>query len=256
MIGNIDFSKKQVVIFDLDGTLAISKSPLDSEMSQLIARLLDKYKVIIISGGHLKQFDKQVIKRLSIPDEKFSNFFILPGSGSSMYRFNGKREELIYADKLSPEEKEKIIHAFYYALEKVPFNLPDFPYGERIEDRDIEVTFSALGQSAPVKEKEKWDPTHQRREILIKFLEEKIPEFEIHMGGMTSIDITKKGVNKAYGIRRASEELKIPISNMVFVGDALYKDGNDAPAIESGIEYISVKDVEETKKLIREIIGA
>ncbi len=249
------YANKEVIIFDLDGTLAISKSPIDPDMSNLLGELLEKRKVIIISGGHLKQFDKQVLKHLDFPDEKYQNFFIMPGSGSSMYRFEGRKEQKIYADLLSQEDKGKIYQAFYYALEKVPFNLPDFPYGERIEDRDVEITFSALGQEAPVKEKEGWDPNRKKREILIRFLQEKIPEFEIHMGGMTSVDVTKKGIDKAYGIRKASEELKIPIEKMLFVGDALYKDGNDEPAKKTGIDCIEVKDVDGTKKLIHEIIS-
>ncbi len=248
------YGDKEVVIFDLDGTLAISKSPIDEEMAGLLVELLRRRKVIIISGGHLKQFDKQVIKRMNLTPETFANFFIMPGAGSSMYKFNGNREELIYADLLSQEDKDRIFSAFYYALERAPFNLPDFPYGERIEDRDVEITFSALGQNAPVKEKEKWDPDRRKREILIKFLQDKIPEFEIHMGGMTSIDVTKKGINKAYGIRRASKELGIDIPKMMFVGDALYEGGNDEPAKETGIQCVPVKDIEETKKLIREII--
>mgnify|MGYP003418243795 FL=1 len=249
------YRSKEVFIFDLDGTLAVSKQPLDDEMHDLIDALLDKYKVIIISGGHLKQFDKQVIKHLDLTPERVHNFFIMPGSGSSMYRFNGSREEKIYADLLSPEDKEKIYSAFYYALERAPFNLPEFPFGERIEDRDVEITFSALGQLAPVKEKEKWDPDHRKREILIKFLLEKIPEYEVHMGGMTSIDVTQKGIDKAYGIRKASKELNTPVEKMVFVGDALYEGGNDEPAKKTGIDCIAVKDVEETKKVIREIIS-
>ncbi len=248
------YKNKEVFIFDLDGTLAISKQPLDNETHDLLDAMLEKYKVIIISGGHLKQFDKQVIKHLDLTPERAHNLYIMPGSGSSMYRFSNNKEEKIYADLLSTEDKEKIYSAFYYALERAPFNLPEFPFGERIEDRDVEITFSALGQIAPVKEKEKWDPDHRKREILIKFLLEKIPEFEIHMGGMTSIDVTKKGINKAYGIRRASKELNIPIEKMAFVGDALYDGGNDAPAKETGIDCIAVKDVDETKKLIREIM--
>lgn len=250
----LNYAGKEVFIFDLDGTLAISKQPLDNDMHNLLDSLLEKYKVIIISGGHIKQFDKQVIKHLDLTPDRVKKFFIMPGSGSSMYRFSGSKEEKIYADLLSSKDKEKIYTAFYYALERAPFNLPEFPYGERIEDRDVEITFSALGQNAPVKEKEKWDPDHRKREILIKFLQEKIPEYEIHMGGMTSIDVTQKGIDKAYGIRKASKELGIPIEKMAFIGDALYEGGNDEPARKTGIFCIAVKDIDETKKVIREII--
>ena len=42
---------KKLAVFDLDGTLAESKSPLDPEMADLIDRLLNVVKVAVISGG-------------------------------------------------------------------------------------------------------------------------------------------------------------------------------------------------------------
>lgn len=254
MVSDVQKSK-EIVIFDLDGTLALSKSAIDDEMVTLLEKLLDKKRVLIISGGKLKQFEKQVVEKLKLSDEKYQKLFISPGSGSSMYRFVDGQAQKIYADSLSEEDKNKIYAAFYYALDKVPFNLPDYPYGERLEDRQTQVTFSALGQQAPLKEKDKWDPDRRKRELLVKFLVEKIPEFEIRIGGTTSIDITKKGIDKAYGIRRAGQVLGIPKEKILFVGDALFPGGNDAPAKEMGVECIQVKNVEETKQVIREIIG-
>jgi len=52
---------KDLVIFDLDGTLAPSKSSLDEEMAGLLGRLVAIVKVAIISGGALAQFEKQVL---------------------------------------------------------------------------------------------------------------------------------------------------------------------------------------------------
>jgi len=42
---------KQLVIFDLDGTLTKSKSTIEPEMAELISKLLINRKVAIISGG-------------------------------------------------------------------------------------------------------------------------------------------------------------------------------------------------------------
>lgn len=253
---SVDYKNKEIIIFDLDGTLALSKAPIDDETSELLSKLLEKYKVLIISGGRLKQFLTQVVERLHLTHDKFLNLFISPGSGSSLYRFVNESSEKIYADTLSEDDKAKIYSAFFYALEKVPFNLSEYPYGERIEDRLTQITFSALGQMAPLNEKTKWDPDHKKRQLMVKFLTEKIPEFEIRIGGTTSIDITKKGIDKAYGIQKASKELDIPLEKMLFVGDALYEGGNDAPAMTTGVDCVRVKDVDGTKKVIREIIAA
>jgi hydroxymethylpyrimidine pyrophosphatase-like HAD family hydrolase len=73
---------------------------------------------------------------------------------------------------------------------------------------------------------------------------------------MTSIDVTKKGIDKAFGVRKICEYLKIPISKAAYVGDALFTGGNDYAARASGVECIEVANVKETKKLIQEILAA
>src|SRR3546814_3425673 len=55
---------KQLIAFDLDGTLAGSKQPLDTAMGEALADLLDVVDVAVISGGDWPQFEKQVASRL------------------------------------------------------------------------------------------------------------------------------------------------------------------------------------------------
>lgn len=250
----VDFKEKKVIIFDLDGTLALSKSAIDDEMHTLLEKLLEHKKVLVISGGKWRQFKNQFIDHLKLSTLQLSNLFISPGSGSSMYRFEEGEIHEMYAELLSLENKERIREAFAYALEKSGVEIPSTHYGEQLEDRQTEMTFSALGQQAPLEEKEKWDPDHEKRKMIVKYLEEKIPEFEIGIGGTTSIDITQKGKDKSYGVEQASLRLGIPIEKMVYIGDALFPGGNDEEARKSGVECLPVKDVEETKKVIREIL--
>jgi hypothetical protein len=73
----------------------------------------------------------------------------------------------------------------------------------------------------------------------------------VRIGGTTSIDVTPRGVNKAYGIRKLEEYLKVSQDRIVFVGDALYQGGNDYPAKATGVDCIQVKGPEETKQLIQ-----
>jgi len=53
--------------------------------------------------------------------------------------------------------------------------------GKVVEDRGSQVTFSALGQQAPLAEKEKWDPDFAKRKKITAILETLIPEFSIRM---------------------------------------------------------------------------
>ena len=75
------------------------------------------------------------------------------------------------------------------------------------------------------------------------------------MGGATSIDVTKHGIDKAYGIRKLRDVLDIAIEEMIFIGDALFPGGNDYPAKEAGVVSIRVRDPNETKLVIETIIA-
>ena len=75
------------------------------------------------------------------------------------------------------------------------------------------------------------------------------------MGGATSIDVTKHGIDKAYGIRKLQDVLNITIEEMIFIGDALFPGGNDYPAKEAGVVSIRVRDPNETKRVVETIIA-
>lgn len=68
---------KKLIVFDLDGTLAESKSSLDAEMSRLLYDLLAIVKVAVISGGDWPQFEKQFVANLA-RGERLLNLSLLP----------------------------------------------------------------------------------------------------------------------------------------------------------------------------------
>ena len=122
-----------------------------------------------------------------------------------------------------------------------------------LKRRDSQITFSALGQKADLEEKKKWDPDFEKRKKMKVLLDDLLPEFSVKLGGSTSVDVTRIGVDKAYGIKKLQEILSININEMLFVGDALFPGGNDYPVKELGVTSIQVKNVEETKKIIEAI---
>jgi phosphomannomutase len=140
------------------------------------------------------------------------------------------------------------------AIESAGFK-PERLWGEAIEDRGSQITFSALGQQAPLLEKKKWDPDFARRKKIKTILDTFIPEFSVRMGGATSIDVTKPGIDKAYGIRKLRDILGIGILEMLFIGDALFPGGNDYPAKEAGVLSIQVRDPNECKRVIEAILA-
>jgi len=243
---------KKLIVFDLDGTLAESKSSLDTEMSALLQDLLGIVKVAVISGGDWPQFEKQLLSKLS-HDEHLINLSLLPTCGTKFYRYTTDWEK-IYSEDFTKIEKEKIDSSLKKAIEVTGFKMEKV-WGEVIEDRGSQITFSALGQQAPLDEKEKWDPDFAKRKQMKALLDSLIPEFSVRLGGATSIDITKSGIDKAYGIRKLQDILDIAIHEMIFVGDALFPGGNDYPAKESGVVSIQVNNTHESKRVIETIIA-
>jgi len=246
---------KKLIIFDLDGTLAESKSAITQKMSDSLKSLLKKYSVAIISGGAFPQFQKQFLNNLSVPEDLLYKLYLFPTCATSFYKFNNKNWNKIYSETLSQSEKNKIFTSFNLCFEKVGFTIPSkLLYGEIIEDRETQITFSALGQFAPYDLKKEWDPTHKKRLQMIDILQAFLPEFEIRSGGSTSIDITKKGIDKAYGIFKIQELLKFSIEEMLFIGDAIFPCGNDFAVVSTGVECISTSGPEHTIEIILNLI--
>lgn len=243
---------KKLIVFDLDGTLAQSKSPIDAEMANLLVALLGIVKVAVISGGNWPQFEKQVL--FNLPDhECLKHLSLLPTDGAKFYQYKSGWEKL-YSEDLTAEEKVKIISSLKRAIDLSGFEAEKI-LGEVIEDRESQITFSALGQQAPIEEKERWDPDFAKRKKIKAILDAFIPEFSVRLGGTTSIDVTKPGIDKAYGIRKLRDTLGIMIDEMIFIGDALFVGGNDYPALEAGVVSIRVRDPDETKRVIEAIIA-
>jgi phosphomannomutase len=174
----------------------------------------------------------------------------MPTSGTRLYTWENNWVEK-YAENLTTNEKEKIMLALNNALRKVNYTPPKKVFGEIIEDRGSQITFSALGQKAPNELKNAWDPTREKRQRITDNIQRKLIGFDVRIGGSTSIDITKRGVNKGYGVRKLKQFLNMPDEEIVFVGDALFYGGNDYPVKAMGIDCLEVKNPEDTKQLVR-----
>jgi HAD superfamily hydrolase (TIGR01484 family) len=243
---------KKLIVFDLDGTLAESKASLDAEMATLLSALLGIVKVAVISGGDWPQFEKQLLSNLP-HDERLKHLSLLPTCGTKFYQYAGDWKK-IYSEDFTSVEKAKIIGSLKKALEAAGFKVEKV-WGETIEDRGSQITFSALGQQAPIAEKKKWDPDFSKRKKIKALLDKLIPEFSVRLGGTTSVDVTKPGIDKAYGIRKLRDILGIAIDEMIFIGDALFPGGNDYPAKEAGVFSIRVRDPNESKRVIEAIVA-
>lgn len=243
----------RLVAFDLDGTLAESKQALKDSMGQAIADLLQVAEVAVISGGDWPQFYKQIVGNLPA-HANLTRLWLMPTTGTKLYTFSDGHWVRVYAELFQEKEKDSILKAFDEALDATGFR-PETTWGDRIEDRGSQITFSALGQEAPIAEKHSWDPNFTKRKVIQAELTRRLPGLSINMGGATSIDITAKGVDKAYGLKKLRDFTGIPLEQMMFIGDAIFPGGNDFPAKQLGLKTVCVRDPDGTLAAIASIVN-
>ncbi|USN97058.1 MAG: HAD-IIB family hydrolase [Candidatus Nomurabacteria bacterium] len=248
---------KKVIAFDLDDTLAVTKSPISDEMSEILGRLLEHYDVCVISGGNFDQFKKQVVDRLEVPAHKLNRLHLMPTCGTRYYRYDELKTNwaLQYAEDLTDAQKKDIVDA----LEKVSKELGlwvENPAGEIIEDRGSQVTMSALGQQATPEDKYAWAEKYKDvRPVLRDKVAERLPDLEVRIGGTTSTDVTMIGIDKAYGMKKLCEAIDISKDEILFVGDKLQEGGNDYPVKSMGIDTIEVRHHDDTLFVLEGVLG-
>jgi phosphomannomutase len=239
----------KMFVFDLDDTLAPSKSPMPEAMNKALTALLSRALVAIISGGRFEQFQAQVLDQLTLPPELCQRLHLMPTCGTTYYRWEAEAWTRVYFEELTAEDKIAIQDVLITGARELGL-VETETWGETIEDRGSQITFSALGQSAPVAAKSAWDPDGAKKARLRSYAAERLPAFEVRSGGSTSIDVTRKGIDKAYGIDKLQTYTGIATSDMLFIGDRLDEHGNDYPVLAMGVRSISVEGWPQTATLV------
>lgn len=244
----------RLVAFDLDDTLAPSKSAIDPRIGELLIALAERVEVAIISGGQLGQFTAQVVDRLpEASDDVLSRLHLMPTCGTQYYRLTPAGIETVYARTLSDDQKARALAAVEEEARRLGLWEAQ-TWGAILEDRGSQITFSALGQTAPVDAKMAWDPTGEKKSALRDAVAVRVPDLEVRSGGSTSVDITERGIDKAYGMRRLAEQTGIDLGDMLFVGDRLDEAGNDYPVLAMGVACQAVEGWPDTAAFLEQLI--
>jgi phosphomannomutase len=254
----------KIIVFDLDDTLAPSKSRVDDSMVALLGELLSRIDVCIISGGRFEQFETQVLAPLSgSPD--LARLHIMPTCGTQYYRWSaegpgepGEKGRTggwtqQYAQNLTDDEKERALSVVEAGARQLGLWATE-TWGPILEDRGSQITFSALGQAAPVDAKAAWDPDGTKKSALREYAAERLPDLEVRSGGSTSVDITRKGIDKAYGIRQLCDALDLQLPDLLFIGDRLDEAGNDYPVKALGVECVAVRNWQDTAAYLSTVL--
>lgn len=243
----------KAIIFDLDETLAVSFQPPSTEILARLTALQKLLPIAIMSGAGLDRIQRDVIAHLP---EQPTNLMLFPNSTSQCYRFEDNEWKEVYSHVLTAEERTHIKSILAVALTEHDDLKNNTVYGEQIIDREAQIAFAGIGMDAPTEVKAAWDPTAEKRLRIARSLHEQLPEFDILIGGASTIDITRKDTNKSYGVRWYSEHLQTAPETMLYVGDALYQGGNDEVVILTGVQTRSVAGPKETPAIIDEILTA
>jgi phosphomannomutase len=248
---------RQIIAFDLDDTLAITKSPISDRMGELLVELLKKYDVCIISGGKFDQFKKQVVDRLEASTRELGRLHLMPTCGTRYYRYDEIDQEwkLQYAEDLTDDEKKLIVSVLESSAKETGLWV-DKPFGDIIEDRGSQVTYSALGQQAPAEAKYKWAEENAEAKLVLRSrVAEQLPDLEVRLGGTTSVDVTRIGIDKAYGMKKLMDTLDVSKEDILFLGDKLQEGGNDYPVRAMGIDCIEVSCWEDTAHVLEGVLA-
>ena len=253
---------KKVLAFDLDGTLAPSKSAVPDRIAELLGELLKTFHVCVISGGKFEQFNNQLLSNLKADQDELSKLHIMPTCGTRYYLYSlpSKSWDKVYAEDFSAAQKAKIIKTLQSVIHDLGLDKVKV-YGEQIEDRGSQISWSALGQDIVdvlgeegVRQKEAWDPDNSKKLKIRDMVAPLLPEFEVRAGGTTTIDITKKGIDKAYGMQKLIEQLGLSKEDVLFFGDKLQEGGNDYPVKAMGIDSLEVSDWQDTALALEAIL--
>lgn len=239
----------KAIITDVDDTICPSTKPASKEMVYQIERLVDAGLIFsFISGGTVKQIADQL-------GEVTREIHILGGSGThyikkipltpSLFKF-----EEIYKYTLLHDQKVEILNAFEKLIEK--FDIKTLTTkDDQLQDRDTQITLSALGRHAPDHLKRAFDPTGEKRIRWIEYLESILEyDYDIRIGGTTSIDVNMKGSDKRAGIKAFLDANNLRHDDAVFFGDKIFPGGNDHGA-RFIVDCFSVKNDEETLGILK-----
>ncbi len=210
----------RLVAFDLDDTLAPSKSAIDPRIGELLLALAERVEC----GHHLRRtaaaVPHPVVERLpEASPELLSQFHLMPTCGTQYYRLTPAGIETVYAHSLTDDEKQRALSAVREEAERLGLWEPS--PGRHPRRPRCRRSRSPPSASRPLSTR-RWRGTpREKKNSLREAVAARIPDLEVRSGGSTSVDITHRGIDNAYGMGKLADTTGIPLDDMLFVGDRL-----------------------------------
>ena len=222
--------------FDMDKTVAPSRQPIRPEMYDLLAGLAED--VILVSG--------QLCEKIKWQSNELPAAYL---GQNGNHAIDEDSTELWHTPLTDTERAEVLAH-----IETLMSALPEQPNPEYdpIEDRGAQITFSPVGNTAPVELKLPYDPDKKKRFALMEQYPFESETMMLLIGGTTSMDYVPKERHKGANVKKYIELKGWNPEECVYYGDGLYPGGNDEFVI-GVIDTVLVEDEIDCYNKLKEV---
>ena len=259
--------KKNIVLFDMDGTLTEARRPIGIVMVRVLRELYHQdelahqrpnVEIGVVTGSDLVYVKEQMKPLFEKDYDLAKRIHWLPCNGTKYYKFDGDWEILHSVDmrtSVGAAAFNNLMHQILIQQEhisalKIPLT------GHFVDYRGSMINWCPIGRNANDEDRRKFIEMDTRNEFSIRDsylarLRIKIATNRItcKLGGDTSFDIYPSGWDKSYCLKYFEGY------NKFFIGDRCSPNGNDHEIFQaiSGNSW-STKSPTETMKIINEYI--
>ena len=217
---------KDLLLFDVDGTLAESTFKIKKDMVLLLKDLSCKFKLAIVGGGSYITIQEQIgLENLKLFDYIFSE------NGLVVYKNVDGYMELYHCNDLKGITKEKTIQRIInHCLTFIVNTKLPYKRGRFIMFRKGMIYCTPIGSDCSYKERNSFKDYDKKNNIrlkLIKYLKENLGDinYDFRLGGNIGVGIHPKGWDKTYCLKFIEKEY----NKIYFFGDRCSQEGNDYP---------------------------
>ena len=260
---------KNIILFDMDGTLTEPRQQIEPRMINQILEILEQgHEVGIVTGSPENYVNQQISDLIELVIEvgHSSSFHIMPCNGTEyiFYDENGERNEMVTDNMeafLETENFTELMAALCHLQTEVsgPFWRDGLPLtGNFIQYRGSMINWCPIGRNANNEQRAKFvafDESTGFREEYVRTINQWIDwrelELTVALGGSTSFDIYPTGWDKTYCLTWFGDR------TCWFVGDKCKEGGNDKQLydtlVKSGRAFETASP-EDTEAIIKGIL--
>ena len=232
----------KVIAMDLDGTLTQHKTPLSPEHREILTRLSEKYKLLMVGAGQVMRIFNQMEQ---FPIDVIGNY----GMQYGVYEDGGIR---IVRDEVIPCDRENVTSRVNALREKYGFT--EFA-GESVEFHPSGcITFPILGTRAKQEDKLAFDPDRAKRRKIYADVCEVFRDYIVFVGGSSSFDMAPRPFDKRYALDLYCRENGFAHNEVVYIGDDYGQGGNDESVYKSDFNYLKIDNYLDFPKVVKPLL--